>query len=83
MVLCSLTVGASLLYAPLGGVAVALFVLGLVSTFSGLCLVLVELRVSLDVIQFEHNSLSSLTRGEGLLPPELPGSGTDQAAEMS
>ena len=50
-------------------------------TFSGLCLVLAELRVSLDVIRFEHNSLSSLTRGKGLLPPELPGSGTDQAAE--
>jgi len=82
MVLCSLTVGASLAFAPLGTVALVLFVLGLVSTFAGLCLVLAELRVSLDLIEFEHENLSRLGRGEGLLPPGLPGSsGTDQEEE--
>ena len=69
MVLCSLTVGASLVFAPFGAAAVGFFVLGLVSTFAGLCLVLAELRVSLDVVQFEHDNLSRLHRGEGLLPP--------------
>jgi hypothetical protein len=72
MVLCSLTVGASLAFAPLGIAAITLFVLGLLSTFAGLCLVLAELRVSLEVIEFEHDNLSRLRRGEGLLPPELP-----------
>ena len=82
MVLCSLTVGASLVFAPLGTVALALFVLGLVSTFAGLCLVLAELRVSLDVIELEHGNLARLGRGEGLLPPGFPGSsGTDQEGE--
>ncbi len=76
MVLCSLTVGASLLiFAPLGVAAIALFVLGLVSTFAGLWLVLAELRVSLVAIEFEHDNLSRLRRGEGLLPPVLPSSG--------
>ncbi len=83
MVLCSLTVGASLVFAPLGVAAVAFFVLGLVSTFAGLCLVLAELRVSLDVIEVEHDNLSRLYRGEGLLPPELPSSGgIDQEREI-
>ncbi len=72
MVLCSLTIGASLAFAPVGVAALALFVLGLVSTFAGLCLVLAELGVSLEVIKFEHDNLSRLRRGEGLLPPELP-----------
>ena len=75
MVLCSLTVGASLLFEPLGVAAVAFFVLGLVSTFGGLCLVLSELHVSLQAIEFEHQNLSSLSRGEGLMHDELPGSG--------
>ncbi len=79
MVGCSLTVGASLVFAPLGVAALTLFVLGLVSTFAGLCLVLVELGVSLDEIEFEHDNLSRLRRGEGLLPPELPSAaGIDQ-----
>ena len=83
MVLCSLTVGASLVFAPLGVAALALFVLGLVSTFAGLCLVLAELRVSLEVIAFEHDNLSRLRRGEGLLPPELPSSsGIDREREI-
>ena len=75
MVLCSLTVGASLAFAPLGVAAIALFVLGLVSTFAGLWLVLAELRVSLVAIEFEHDNLSRLRRGEGLLPPVLLSSG--------
>jgi hypothetical protein len=75
MVLCSLTVGASLVFDPLGALAIALFVLGLVSTFAGLCLVLAELRVSLKVIEFEHDNLNRLHRGEGLLPPELSSAG--------
>ena len=81
MVLCSLTVGASLVFAPLGSVAIAVFVLGLVSTFGGLCLVLAELRVSLDVIEFEHDNLSRLRRGEGLLPPDLASSGVGHELE--
>ena len=71
MVLCSLTIGAGLVFAPLNAAAIALFVLGLMSTFAGLCLVLAELRVSLEVIEFEHSNLNRLQRGEGLLPPEI------------
>ncbi len=74
MVLCSLAIGASLAFPPLSAAALILFVLGLVSTFAGLCLVLAELRVSLDVIKFEHNNLTQLRSGEGLLPPKFPGS---------
>jgi len=40
-----------------------------------LCLVLSELRVSLEAIEFEHRNLSSLSRGEGLMPDELTASG--------
>ena len=75
MVLCSLTVGASLLWTPLEVAALILFVLGLMSTFAGLCLVLAELRVSLVVIEFEHENLSRLRQGEGVLLPELLSSG--------
>ena len=75
MVLCSLTIGASLVFAPLEVAALALFVSGLALTFAGLCLVLSELRVSLEVVEFEHDNLNRLRRGEGLLPPELPRSG--------
>ena len=83
MVLCSLTIGASLAFAPLGAAALALFVLGLASTFAGLCLVLAELRLSLKVIEFEHDNLGRLRRGEGLLPPELPSSGgVEQEGEI-
>lgn len=71
MVLCSLTIGASFAFAPLGVAALGLFVLGLLATFGGLCLVLVELGVSLDVIKFEHENLVRLRHGDGLLPPEL------------
>jgi len=75
MVLCSLSIGASLAFAPFGAAALILFVLGLVSTFAGLCLVLAELRVSLDVIEFEHANLNRLSRGEGLLSSEVPRAG--------
>ncbi len=78
MVLCSLTIGASLIFAPLEVAALALFVLGLALTCAGLCLVLVELRVSLDTIEFEHDNLSRLRRGEGLLPPSLRVSGENE-----
>ncbi len=71
MVACSLTIGASLVLEPLGVAALALFVLGLLSTFAGLCLVLGELRVSLDAIEFEHQHLNALGRGEGLMPHEF------------
>ena len=82
MVLCSLTIGASLAFAPLGVVSLALFVLGLMSTFVGMCLVLVELRVSLDVIEFEHENLGRLSHGEGLLSTEVPrAGGVDQGEE--
>ena len=83
MVLCSLTIGASLAFEPLGVAALGFFVLGLISTFVGLCLVLVELGVSLSTVEFEHDNLSRLRRGEGLLPPELasPG-GIDPEGEI-
>lgn len=71
MVLCSLTVGASFIFAPLVSVSIGFFILGLVSSFVGLCLVLAELRVSLKPIQFEHSNLKRLSRGEGLLPSDL------------
>ena len=80
MVLCSLTIGASLAFASLGVAALALFVLGLVATFAGLCLVLVELGKSLDVIEFEHENLQRLRHGDGLLPPKLQSPGSDEQA---
>ena len=80
MVLCSLTIGASLVFAPLEVAALALFVLGLALTFAGLCLVLAELRVSLEAIEFEHDNLSRLHRGEGLLPPSS--GSVDQGMEV-
>jgi len=70
MVLCSLAIGASIVIVVFGTVALALFVLGLVSTLAGLILVLFELRVSLEAIEFEHENVSRLRRGEGLLPPD-------------
>ena len=75
MVLCSLTVGASLVFPSLGSAAIVVFVLGLFSTFGGLCLVLSELRVSLEAIEFEHDNLSRFSRGDGLLPPDLSSAG--------
>lgn len=71
MLLVSLTVGASLIFEFLSVLALTFFVLGLISTFLGMCLVLKELGVSLDLIQFEHDNVSRVQRGEGLLPPEL------------
>jgi hypothetical protein len=70
MVLCSLTVGASMLFQSLETAALGLFVLGLISTFVGLCLVLSELRVSLDLAEFEHENLCRLQQSGALLPPE-------------
>ena len=70
MVLCSLAIGASIVTVVFGTVALALFVLGLLSTLAGLILVLFELRVSLEAIEFEHENVSRLRRGEGLLPPD-------------
>jgi hypothetical protein len=78
MVLCSLTIGASLVFAPIGFAALVLFILGLMSTFAGLCLVLGELRVSLEVIEFEHENIRRLGEGGGLLPPDLESSGNDE-----
>jgi hypothetical protein len=37
----------------------------------GLGVMLAELRVSLQAIEFDHGNLNSLSRGKGLLPPEL------------
>ncbi len=73
MLLCSLVVGASYLWSPLGEAVVPVFVVGLVSTFVGMCLVFQELFVSLDVVRFEHDNLERL-RGEGeLLSREFRG----------
>lgn len=71
MVLCSLAVGASFVFEPFSVIAIVLFVLGLISTLVGLCLVLLELRVSLDPLKSENENLKRLRRGEGLLPPEV------------
>lgn len=70
MVLCSLSIGASLLFTPVATVALMLFVLGLISTLAGLCLVLWELGVSLQAVDFEHDNLNRLARGRGVLPSE-------------
>jgi len=70
MVLCSLAIGASIVIVVFGTVALALFVLGLLSTLAGLFLVLSELRVSLEAIEFEHDNVSRLRRGEGLQPSD-------------
>ncbi len=71
MLLCSLTIGASFVYNPLETVALILFVGGLASMLVGLGLLLAELRVSLQAIDFEHENLTRLRHGKGLLPPEL------------
>jgi hypothetical protein len=60
MVLCSLTVGASLIFSVLAIVAVGLFILGLIAMSSGLFLVLSELRVSLEAIEFEQENIKRL-----------------------
>lgn len=70
MVLCSLAIGASPVIAALGVAALILFVLGLVSMLVGLYLVLSELSVSLEAIEYEHKNLKRLRRGEGLLPSD-------------
>lgn len=71
MVLCSLAIGASIVFSALGILALALFVLGLISTLAGLILVLSELRVSLDAIEFEHENVSRLRRGIKLPPSDF------------
>jgi uncharacterized protein DUF2721 len=63
MVLCSLVIGATLVIESLATIAIALFVLGLVSILIGLYLVLSELRVSLEAIEFEHDNVGRLLRG--------------------
>jgi hypothetical protein len=60
MVLCSLTVGASLIFSVVAIVAVGLFILGLFAMSSGLFLVLSELRVSLEAIEFEQENIKRL-----------------------
>jgi len=57
--------------------AFALFVVGPLSTSAGLCLVLIELRVNLDVIEFEHENLGRLAQGDGLLRSDLEGTCDD------
>ena len=74
MVLCSLSVGASLIVAPFATGAIGLFVLGLISTFVGLCLVFAELGVSLKPLESEHENLKRLHREGSLLAPESAGS---------
>lgn len=70
MVLCSLSVGASLLFAPFSTVAIGLFLTGLISTFVGLCLVFSELGVSMRPLESEHENLKRLHREGSLLAPE-------------
>ena len=71
MVLSSLTIGASLVFNSLEVVALILFVGGLASMLVSLVLLLAELRVSLQALEFEHENLNRFRRGEGLLPPGL------------
>ncbi len=60
MMLWSLTVGASLVFSILSFVAVGLFILGLIAMSAGLYLVLIELRVSLEAIEFEQENIKHL-----------------------
>lgn len=60
MVICSLAVGASLIFPSLVVAVVGLFILGLVATSSGLYLVLAELNVSLEAIEFEQDNFKRL-----------------------
>lgn len=60
MVFCSLTVGASLIIPALEFAVVVLFVLGLIATASGLYLVLAELGVSLEALEFEQDNFKRL-----------------------
>ncbi len=60
MMLCSLTVGASLIFSILSFVAVGFFILGLIAMSVGLYLVLTELRVSLEAIEFEQENIKRL-----------------------
>ena len=73
MVLCSLSVGASLVFASFSTGAIVLFVLGLISTFVGLCLVFVELGVSMKPLTSEHENLKRLHREGILLAPDPAG----------
>jgi len=60
MVICSLTVGASLVIPALDIAVVVLFILGLIAIAWGLYLVLAELRVSLEAIEFEQDNFKRL-----------------------
>ena len=73
MVLCSLAVGASLVFPPFITGAIVFFVLGLISTFVGLCLVFVELGVSMKPLNSEHENLKRLHREGILLAPDPAG----------
>lgn len=67
MVACSLSIGASMAIEAFERLALGLFILGLLSTFSGLCLVLAELRESMTVIELEHRNLERFHRDGGLV----------------
>jgi hypothetical protein len=73
MVLCSLSVGATLVFPSFSTGAIVLFVLGLISTFVGLCLVFVELGVSMKPLKSEHENLKRLHREGILLAPDPAG----------
>lgn len=61
MAVCSLLIGLSLMVEDLYAFAVAMFVLGLLLMSAGAVLALLELRVSLQQVEYEHDHIIALT----------------------
>lgn len=63
MVLCSLTIGLSMVFPPAQWAAFALFVVGLLTMLAGILVELKELRHSLRQVAFEHKLVDRIVRG--------------------
>ena len=65
MTLCSLLIGISLSVKHVYTFAVTMFVLGLLLMSAGVVLALLELRISLRQVEYEHDRIAALTLSEG------------------
>jgi hypothetical protein len=75
MLACSLAIGASAVWPEIEWVVIALFVAGLVSMFAAMVLALLELRISLQQVEYEHKRM-------GLLDPQER-AGSEHAGDLT
>jgi len=78
MIVTSLMIGLELLWPRVGGAAaVVVFIAGLVCMLVGMIFVLAEIRISLGLVQHEHDELEhrASIKSVGEPPPDLPSSG--------